>query len=183
MAERFGMIQAIDVWMVRQALAPASGARAGGQPLGRHALRRRRAREIVALLHAAPEAAGGSSSRSPRPPAPEHLDAARDFADELTALGCGLALDDFGTGFGSFTYLRLLPLRYLKIDQSFVLGLCESRDDQRVVQSIIGIASQFGLRTIAEGVEDEPTLELLREIGADYVQGFHIGRPVPLASP
>jgi EAL domain-containing protein (putative c-di-GMP-specific phosphodiesterase class I) len=70
-----------------------------------------------------------------------------------------------------------LPLRYLKIDRSFVLDLVRSRDDRRVVQSIIGIAEQFGLRTIAEGVEDAPMLDLLRELGADYAQGFHTGHP------
>jgi PAS domain S-box-containing protein len=182
MAERFGMIQAIDVWMVGQALrlgaGPAPEVNLSAVTLCDAAARR----EIVALLHAAPEAASRLVFEITESAGARHLDAARDFADELTALGCGLALDDFGTGFGSFTYLRLLPLRYLKIDQSFVLGLVESRDDQRVVQSIIGIASQFGLRTIAEGVEDEPTLELLRELGADYVQGFHTGRPAPVAS-
>ena len=72
----------------------------------------------------------------------------------VSALGCGLALDDFGTGFGSFTYLRTLPLSYLKIDISFVRSLLDSKDDRRVVQSIISIAERFGLRTIAEGVED-----------------------------
>jgi EAL domain-containing protein (putative c-di-GMP-specific phosphodiesterase class I) len=77
----------------------------------------------------------------------------------------------------SFTYLRDLPLRYLKIDASFVCDLERSEGDRRVVQSIIGIAEQFELETIAEGVETEATLRLLRELGADYAQGFHLGRP------
>jgi EAL domain-containing protein (putative c-di-GMP-specific phosphodiesterase class I) len=109
----------------------------------------------------------------------DHLDAACEFAGQITALGCGLALDDFGTGFGSFTYLRRLPLRYLKIDLSFVRGMAASVDDQRVVQSVIGIAQRFGLKTIAEGVENAETLALLREFGADHAQGFHIGHPAP----
>ena len=112
-----------------------------------------------------------------------HLEAARAFADEITEIGCRLALDDFGVGFGSFTYLRSLPLSYIKIDLSFVRGLVGSRDDRRVVESIIGIARQFGLKTIAEGVEDAATLELLRELGADFVQGYHLGRPAPLLVP
>ena len=74
----------------------------------------------------------------------------------------------------------MLPLRYLKIDRSFVHDLVGSRDDRRVVESIIGIARQFGLRTIAEGVEKQPTLDLLRELGADYIQGLHTGRAVPV---
>jgi EAL domain-containing protein (putative c-di-GMP-specific phosphodiesterase class I) len=63
-----------------------------------------------------------------------------------------------------------------------VRDLARSRDDRRVVQSVVGIAQQFGLRTIAEGVEDQATLDLLRELGADYVQGFHIGRPAPVVT-
>jgi EAL domain-containing protein (putative c-di-GMP-specific phosphodiesterase class I) len=181
-AERFDMIQAIDVWMVRQALTlpavPAPEVNLSAVTLCDAGARR----EIVALLEAAPEAAPRIVFEITETASPGHLDAARAFADELTAFGCGLALDDFGTGFGSFTYLRVLPLRYLKIDRSFVRDLVRSRDDRRVVQSVIGIAQQFGLGTIAEGVEDEPTLDLLRELGADYVQGFPIGRPTPVVT-
>ncbi len=64
-----------------------------------------------------------------------------------------------------------------------MFDLVSSRDDTRVVQSIIGIAEQFGLRTIAEGVEDAATLSLLRKLGADFAQGFHLGRPAPLDGP
>lgn len=181
-AERFDMIQAIDIWMVRQALSlppvPAPEVNLSAVTLCDAAARR----EIVALLQAAPEAARRIVFEITETASPGHLDAARAFADELTSLACGLALDDFGTGFGSFTYLRMLPLRYLKIDRSFVRDLVRSRDDRRVVQSVVGIAQQFGLRTIAEGVEDRATLDLLRDLGADYVQGFHIGRPAPVAT-
>jgi PAS domain S-box-containing protein len=179
-AERFGLIQGIDVWMVRQALrlAPALAPEVN---LSAVTLCDPDARqEIVALLQAAPEAARSIVFEITETAAAEHLAAACEFASELTALGCGLALDDFGTGFGSFTYLRRLPLRYLKIDRSFVFDLVRSRDDRRVVKSVIGIAQQFGLRTIAEGVEDQPTLDLLRELGADYAQGFHTGHPASL---
>jgi EAL domain-containing protein (putative c-di-GMP-specific phosphodiesterase class I) len=114
--------------------------------------------------------------------AAQFIEAVFDFADALTELDFGLALDDFGTGFGSFTYLRRLPLRYLKIDRSFVRNLVDSEDDRRVVKSIIGIAEQFGLSSIVEGVENEATLELLRDLGAHYVQGFHLGRPAAIAA-
>lgn len=179
-AERFGVIQAIDTWVVRQALGLARtrnlevnlSAVTLGDPQAR--------REIVGLLSERPAAARRIIFEITETAALEHLDAARSFARDIAALGCGLALDDFGTGFGSFTYLRTLPLRYLKIDLSFVAGVVSSVDDRRVVQSIIGIAQQFGLLTIAEGVEDQATLDLLREMGADYAQGFHVGRPAPL---
>jgi EAL domain-containing protein (putative c-di-GMP-specific phosphodiesterase class I) len=74
----------------------------------------------------------------------------------------------------------VLPLRYLKIDRSFVTGLPDSLDDQHVVRSIIGIAEQFGLQTIAEGVEHARTVDLLTELGTHYAQGFHLGFPAPV---
>lgn len=179
-AERFGLIQSIDAWVVRQALTLAS-ARRFTINLSAVTLFDPEARsEIAALLAATPDAAANLVFEITETAALDHLDAATSFANEVTALGCGLALDDFGTGFGSFTYLRTLPLRYLKIDMTFVSQVVGSIDDRRVVQSIIGIAEQFGLGTIAEGVEDPATLELLREMGADLVQGFHIGRPAPV---
>lgn len=179
-AERFGLIQAIDVWMVGQAIG-LTGSFAPAVNLSAVTLCDPAARsDIVALLAAAPEAARRIVFEITETAAAEHVGAALEFAGQLAELGCGLALDDFGTGFGSFTYLRTLPLRYLKIDRSFVLNLASSVDDRRVVQSIVGIAEQFGLRTIAEGVEDQATLELLGTLGADYVQGFHLGRPAPI---
>ena len=115
--------------------------------------------------------------------AAEHLDAARTFAAEVTALGCGLALDDFGTGFGSFTYLRA-PAAALPEDRHDLRARPGRPDgDRRIVQSIVGIARQFGLQTIAEGVEDEATLALLKAAGADYAQGFLLGRPAPAEQP
>src|SRR6266511_901852 len=110
-----------------------------------------------------------------------HLDAARDFADRMVRLGCRFALDDFGTGYGSLTYLRHLPVRFLKIDTTFVRDLTRSSEDQAMVRSIVAIAKEFGLRTVAEGVEDALTLKLLREYGVHNVQGYLRGRPRPIA--
>ena len=181
-AERFGVVQQIDVWMVEQALRLAPSLRPEVNLSAVTMCDGPALREIVALLGASPEAARGIVFEITETAAVAHLDAARAFAAATTGLGCGLALDDFGTGFGSFTYLRELPLRYLKIDTTFVKGLAGSPHDRRVVQSIISIAEQFGLRTIAEGVEDSETLDLLREMGSHYGQGFHLGRPVPVAA-
>ena len=178
-AERFGVIQAIDAWVLRQALE-LPRTRSIEVNLSAITLCDPDARrEMIGMLSENPKAAERIIFEITETAALEHLDAASSFAREIAALGCGLALDDFGTGFGSFTYLRTLPLRYLKVDLSFVSGVVASIDDRRVVQSIIGIAQQFGLRTIAEGVEDQATLDLLRDMGADYAQGFHIGRPAP----
>src|ERR671934_1260475 len=108
------------------------------------------------------------------------LDLAVDFAERLTRLGCQFALDDFGTGFGSLTHLRLLPVRFLKIDTSFVRDVSSSREDQAMIRGIVAIARELGVLTVAEGIEDAPTLDLVTEIGVDYAQGFHIGRPTPV---
>jgi PAS domain S-box-containing protein len=179
-AERYGLIQRIDAFVVRNALALVGNRRLAVN-LSAVTLCDRRAREeIIGLLAGDRAAASRLTFEITETAALEHIDAASSFAEMVGELGCGLALDDFGTGFGSFTYLRQLPLRYLKIDLSFVVGMVGSEDDRRVVQSIIGIAREFGLRTIAEGVEDEATLQLLREMGADLVQGFHLGRPAPI---
>jgi PAS domain S-box-containing protein len=179
-AERYGLVQAIDIWMVAQALKlPAEIAPEVNMSAVTLCDAEAR-KQIVALLECHPDAARRLVFEITETAAADHLESAREFAVELTRLGCGLALDDFGTGFGSFTYLRALPLRYLKIDASFVSELERSKDDRRVVQSIIGIARQFDLLTIAEGVESEGNLRLLRELGADYAQGFHLGRPAPL---
>ena len=110
----------------------------------------------------------------------QNLAAAKLFAQHLRKLGCAFALDDFGVGHGTFTYLRHLPVDYLKIDIQFVRNLLNDEDDQQVVRAIIGVAKQFEIKTIAEGVEDQTTLEELRRMGVDYAQGYHIGRPMPL---
>jgi PAS domain S-box-containing protein len=107
----------------------------------------------------------------------QDLEAAELLVRALTVLGCGVALDDFGTGFGSFTYLMRLPVTSLKIDIDFIHGLTEDPDDQRVVRSIIAVAQNFGLSTVAEGVEDEQTFELVRAMNIDQAQGYLIGRP------
>ena len=109
--------------------------------------------------------------------AAENLDAARDFAWRLRGLGCGFALDDFGTGYGTFAYLKHLPVTFIKIDMEFVRYLAIDPSDQKIVKSIIAVARNFGVQTIAEGVEHQATLDLLRSLGVDYAQGFLIGEP------
>jgi PAS domain S-box-containing protein len=106
--------------------------------------------------------------------------AARAFVEGLHELGCQVALDDFGTGYGGFTYLKQLPIDYLKIDIEFVRDLRENAASRNVVRGIVNLAHGFGLRTIGEGVEDQDTLDQLRELGVDYAQGYHIGRPSQL---
>jgi EAL domain-containing protein (putative c-di-GMP-specific phosphodiesterase class I) len=102
---------------------------------------------------------------------------ARAFCEAAAALGCEVALDDFGVGFGSFYYVKRLPLRYLKIDGDFIRELTSSTHDQLMVKALVLLARGMGMRTIAEFVGDARTLALLRELGVDYAQGFEVGRP------
>jgi PAS domain S-box-containing protein len=107
--------------------------------------------------------------------------AAAAFIAAVKAAGCGLALDDFGTGYGGFTYLKHLPVDYLKIDVEFVRDLPDNPASQHVVKAVVSLARGFGQKTVAEGVEDERTLTMLREFGVDYAQGYAIARPAPIA--
>jgi diguanylate cyclase (GGDEF)-like protein/PAS domain S-box-containing protein len=109
-----------------------------------------------------------------------NVERARSLARGLADLGCQFALDDFGSGFGSFYYLKHLPFDVVKIDGDFIKELPTTRTDQLTVQAIVQIAKGLGKTTTAEFVSDDATVAMLREFGVDYAQGFHIGRPEPV---
>ncbi|MEU4424324.1 EAL domain-containing protein [Actinoplanes sp. NPDC024001] len=109
-----------------------------------------------------------------------NLSEARRFADRVRDLGCGLALDDFGSGYASFRYLRLFPIDLVKIDGEYVVDLVDSPQDQVLVRALVQVCQAYGIHTVAEFVQDEATLRMLRELGVDYVQGYLIGRPSPV---
>ena len=107
---------------------------------------------------------------------------ANRFIQNIKDQGCRFALDDFGTGFSSFTYLKQLPVDYLKIDGSFVRDIASDSTDLAMVRSINEVGHVLGKQTIAEFVENTQTLELLRSVGVDFAQGYHLGRPAPIDS-
>jgi PAS domain S-box-containing protein len=109
--------------------------------------------------------------------------AATAFVKRVHALGCKLALDDFGTGYGGFTYLKHLPVDLLKIDVDFVRDLATNAASRHVVEAVVTLARAFGLQTVAEGVEDAVALQVVRELGVDFAQGYHIARPAPVERP
>ena len=109
-----------------------------------------------------------------------NIHVAKDFLRTVRSQGCEFALDDFGMGFSSFYQLKNLDVDYLKIDGSFVRNLSKDPVDKHLVMAMVHLAGSLGKRTIAEFVEDAETLEMLRSIGVDCAQGFHIGRPKPL---
>ncbi|MDH3538161.1 MAG: EAL domain-containing protein, partial [Gammaproteobacteria bacterium] len=113
----------------------------------------------------------------------QNLSKANHFIQHLRDCGCFFALDDFGSGLSSFAYLKTLPVDFLKIDGFFVRDMVEDRISYELVKSINDIGQVMGKRTIAEFVENEATLDALREIGVDYAQGFWIARPEPIEIP
>ena len=101
--------------------------------------------------------------------------------ERLAALGCKLAIDDYGTGYSSLEYLRRLPVHELKIDKTFVIGLADDANNEIIVRSTIDLGHNMGLVVVAEGVEDAATLDRLRALGCNMIQGFFISRPVAAA--
>ena len=94
-----------------------------------------------------------------------------------------MALDDFGAGFGSFYYLKYIPFDFVKIDGEFIRQLPSSPTDQLILDSIVQMSKGLGKRTIAEFAGDQATVEILRDRGVDYAQGFHVGPPLPVSRP
>ncbi|WP_165787142.1 DUF1631 family protein [Pseudohalioglobus lutimaris] len=106
---------------------------------------------------------------------------AADFVRAFRNIGCKFSIDDFGTGLASHNYLRELPVDYVKIDGTFVTGIHKNRSDYAMAQSINDLAHFLGQKTIAESVENEEIVEKLKEIGVDYLQGWGVGMPKPLS--
>ena len=109
----------------------------------------------------------------------DDVEFARKSLKRLKDLGVKVAIDDFGTGYSSLAYLKLLPVDFLKIDVSFVRDIDRDPDDRAIVNAIIQLAKNLGLRTVAEGIEKEKHLEILKSMGCDLGQGYHLGKPMP----
>ena len=186
-AERFDLVQEIDRWVLREGIRLLAEQRAAGCEVAIEV--NMSAKSITEpglpeMIAAELERHGidgrGLCIEVTETAAIVNVDRAREFANRLRELGCEFALDDFGAGFASFYYLKHMRFDYVKIDGEFIRGLGDDRTNQLLVQSVVQIARGLGKRTVAEFVEDGPTLELLRGYGVDYAQGFHIARPAPL---
>jgi diguanylate cyclase (GGDEF)-like protein/PAS domain S-box-containing protein len=186
-AERGGLIREVDVWVVRKAvmrllaLPPAQANIAfainlSGVSIGDGNLLKD-LRRIFADTLLDPSRVIFEITETA---AVADLTLAQDFVHEIKKIGCTFALDDFGSGFASFFYLKQFPVDYIKIDGSFIRNLAESRDDQIFVRAMVEIAKAYDKKTVAEFVENQATLNLLRQYGVDYAQGYFIGRPAPL---
>lgn len=185
-AERFGLVQEIDRWVVRRAiemvaeqtrlghpfivevnLSGLAFADAGLLPLIRREMAERGINPS-SLIFEITETAAIADLRQ-----------AKQFIRTLRELGCRFAIDDFGSGYASYAYLKHLPADYLKIDGSFITNLVRDPVDQHLVKSMVAAARGLGKLTIAEYVNDVETMRLLKEIGVDFAQGYYVGRPVP----
>jgi diguanylate cyclase (GGDEF)-like protein len=102
-----------------------------------------------------------------------------DILDRLSALGVLLTIDDFGTGYSSLSYLKQLPVRCVKIDRSFVMGMVEDKNDATIVRTSIDLAHNLGLKVVAEGVESIDAMNMLADLGCDSAQGYFISMPEP----
>jgi diguanylate cyclase (GGDEF)-like protein/PAS domain S-box-containing protein len=186
-AERAGLAPAVDDWVVRQGVqvlrrllevdpAMRLAVNLSAHSIGDPALALTLERELADL--------GVDPSRLTvevtETAAVADVEAARRFAEPLRALGVQFALDDFGAGYGSFYYLKHLSFDTINIDGEFVKGAADSAVDRAILRSVIGVARALGKRTVAEFVTDEGALSVVRELGADYAQGYLIGEPVPL---
>jgi EAL domain-containing protein (putative c-di-GMP-specific phosphodiesterase class I) len=187
-AERFDLICEIDRWVLGEAVRMLHEQHGAG-------------RDIALAVNLSGRTMGDpgigeylESLLAARPIQPERLvievtetaaivniERARRLAERLHTLGCRFALDDFGAGFASFYYLKHLAFDYLKIDGEFVRQIVEDPIDQLVIEAVVNIARGLGTRTIAEFVGDDATIALLRRLGVDYGQGYHLGRPRPIA--
>ncbi|MGA9032984.1 MAG: EAL domain-containing protein [Sulfuricaulis sp.] len=185
-AERFGLMQAIDQWVITRVIAQAGELIRNGA--GQHfainlsgkAFEYRTLLPLISRkLHEHSVPPSFLTFEITEQEAISHFLDAKVFITELKALGCQFALDDFGSGFSSYSYLKALPVDFLKIDGSFVRNLASDAVDQALVKSMNEVAHALGKKTIAEFVEDERTLTMLREFGVDYAQGYHLGRPAP----
>ena len=186
-AERSGLIAEIDRWVVRRAIAAMADPR--------HAMLTPRVEinlsqvsiddpelpdfieEQLAIARVEPSRLIFEITETA---AVANMEDAARFAERLRAAGCGFALDDFGTGFGSFYYLKHLPIDYVKIDGDFIRELPDAPTDQLMVQAMVKVSKGLDMKTIAEWVTDDATVTLLRSYGIDLAQGFHLGRPRPL---
>ncbi len=107
-----------------------------------------------------------------------HFEENANFVSQLRELGCRVAIDDFGAGYTSFRNLQMLRVDMVKIDGAYVQGLCSSPDNQIFVRTLVDLAKNFKLKTVAEWVGTEEEAALLESFGIDYFQGFLFGQPL-----
>ena len=184
-AEQTGYIRAITQWVLAHAIAQCAEWRFNGLPMNvsinlstRDLMDATLPDRFTALLKRHRCAAQWITLEITESAVLDDPAHAIENLEQLHALGCRLAIDDYGTGYSSLAYLRRLPVHELKIDKSFVIGMAADASDALIVRSTIDLAHNLGLSVVAEGVENDPTLDRLRAMGCDMVQGYLLSRPM-----
>ncbi len=183
-AERMGLIHGIDLWVVETAIDYLAALPVELSYVSLAINLSSVAFQDLALLPTVKQKLEMTGVRAHRltfeiteTAAVENYKETRSMINHLRALGCHFALDDFGAGFCSFNYLKNFPVDYVKIDGQFIQNLVNDETDQMLVRSMHQIAKKMGKKTIAEFVECSKTIDLLREIGVNYGQGYIFGKP------
>ncbi|MCW9013245.1 MAG: EAL domain-containing protein [Gammaproteobacteria bacterium] len=183
-AERLGVAIDIDYWVVRNAIRKISEFQADGRDVVLSINLSGRIFEAPDLIDRVQRYIKQYDVNSEliifeitEQTAVRQIERASERINELVELGCRFALDDFGVGFSSFNYLKHLPVDILKIDGDFIADMTKDPVDQAMVKSMIQIAATLGKQTVAEYVQDAATMEMLKQFGADYIQGYYLGEP------
>jgi diguanylate cyclase (GGDEF)-like protein/PAS domain S-box-containing protein len=189
-AERYNLMSTLDRWVIREALSTLADRCEGGEArytlainLSGTSLSEDRFLDfVIAELEKQQLPRGAICFEITETAAISNLARVVHFMQVLKKLGCKFSLDDFGSGLSSFTYLKNLPVDYLKIDGQFISNVAEDRVDESMVKAISEVGHAMGIETIAERVESLEVIEKLGTLGVEYAQGYYIARPISVAS-
>ena len=184
-AERYNLMSTLDRWVIREALSTLADRNTDGDARytiainlsGTSLSEDRFLEDVINELKKQKLPRGAICFEITETAAISNLSRVVHFMKSLKQLGCKFSLDDFGTGLSSFTYLKNLPVDYLKIDGHFIRNVAEDKVDESMVKAISEVGHAMGIETIAERVETKEVLEKLGELGIEYAQGYYIARP------
>jgi EAL domain-containing protein (putative c-di-GMP-specific phosphodiesterase class I) len=189
-AERYNLMSTLDRWVIREALDKLADR--GDEAEARYTLainlsgtslsEDRFLEDVIKELEKQKLPNGAICFEITETAAISNLSRVVHFMHSLKALGCKFSLDDFGSGLSSFTYLKNLPVDYLKIDGQFIRNVAEDSVDESMVKAISEVGHAMGIETIAERVETKQVLEKLGSLGIEFAQGYYIARPASVAS-
>jgi diguanylate cyclase (GGDEF)-like protein/PAS domain S-box-containing protein len=189
-AERYNLMSTLDRWVIREALSTLADRKAKGDARytiainlsGTSLSEDRFLADVIKELEKQQLPAGAVCFEITETAAISNLSRVVHFMKTLKKLGCKFSLDDFGSGLSSFTYLKNLPVDYLKIDGHFIRNVVEDSVDESMVKAISDVGQAMGIETIAERVETKQVLEKLGALGIEFAQGYYIARPTSVRS-
>jgi EAL domain-containing protein (putative c-di-GMP-specific phosphodiesterase class I) len=189
-AERYNLMSTLDRWVIREALSKLADRDADGEARytiainlsGTSLSEDRFLNDVIEELKQKQLPPGAICFEITETAAISNLARVIHFMQTLKQLGCKFSLDDFGSGLSSFTYLKNLPVDYLKIDGQFISNVAEDTVDESMVKAISEVGRAMGIETIAERVETRKVLEKLGALGIEFAQGYYIAKPTSIAS-